>query len=236
MTEKLSNNWKHFTDWPVYTEISSVDSNTKPDYQTILIIEDDREILEYLYNYFSVTYNVMTAGNCETAENILSSHKIKLIISDYMLPGKNGMDFYRCIRENELFRIIPFIVITAKSDADLQRAALEEGVIDYIEKPFSLTLLKSKVKSLIELQSLLEKNVGKDIDELKREHFNNIFNEYRITKQEQNIISLTVKGFDRKEIACYLSISPHTVKRHMENIFQKLSVHSKQELIAFIVL
>jgi len=228
-------NWKTFEDWPIYKLFDKpkiIDTDKK---YSILIVEDDIDVLHYLTHFFNSEYQVMPAENGKVAHNLLKQYKVDLIISDYMMPDFDGLDLYRSIREDEEFRAIPFIIITAKTDEKLKKDALQEGILDYIEKPFSISILKAKVRSFVDFHAMLEENKAIDIDSLKQSHFQKITNLNNITEQEKNIIQLTMKGFDRKEIATYLSISHHTVKRHMENIFTKLSVHNKQELVALMV-
>lgn len=129
----------------------------------LLIIEDHDEMREYLCSLFKEDYNVIEAGNGEEGVAMADKYIPKLIISDIMMPVKDGFECSREIRENKRTFHIPVIFLTAKAEDADRLKSLQIGVDDYIMKPFNPELLKEKVKALIEQRDLLRKLYAKTL-------------------------------------------------------------------------
>ena len=129
----------------------------------LLIIEDHDEMREYLCSLFKEDYNVIEAGNGEEGVAMADKYIPKLIISDIMMPVKDGFECSREIRENKRTFHIPIIFLTAKAEDADRLKSLQIGVDDYIMKPFNPELLKEKVKALIEQRDLLRKLYAKTL-------------------------------------------------------------------------
>lgn len=129
----------------------------------LLIIEDHDEMREYLCSLFKEDYNVIEAGNGEEGVAMADKYIPKLIISDVMMPVKDGFECSREIRENKRTFHIPIIFLTAKAEDADRLKSLQIGVDDYIMKPFNPELLKEKVKALIEQRDLLRKLYAKTL-------------------------------------------------------------------------
>ena len=128
-----------------------------------LIIEDHDEMREYLCSLFKEDYNVIEAGNGEEGVAMADKYIPKLIISDIMMPVKDGFECSREIRENKRTFHIPVIFLTAKAEDADRLKSLQIGVDDYIMKPFNPEFLKEKVKALIEQRDLLRKLYAKTL-------------------------------------------------------------------------
>lgn len=129
----------------------------------LLIIEDHDEMREYLCSLFKEDYNVIEAENGEEGVAMADKYIPKLIISDIMMPVKDGFECSREIRENKRTFHIPIIFLTAKAEDADRLKSLQIGVDDYIMKPFNPELLKEKVKALIEQRDLLRKLYAKTL-------------------------------------------------------------------------
>lgn len=75
--------------------------------------------------------------------------KVKLIISDYNMPNLSGLSFLRAVRMHEPIQKTAFIMLTGRADADLVIKAKENGVNNYIVKPFTTDVLKSKIEAVV---------------------------------------------------------------------------------------
>lgn len=125
------------------------------DHPTMLIVDDNEEMLSFLSNSFSSDYNILTAEDGQQAIEILKTHEITLIVSDWMMPRVSGVELCRYIRSNQLISHIPFILLTAKTDLCAKIEGMDCGADAYIEKPFSVQHLQSCIKNLIEVRNML---------------------------------------------------------------------------------
>jgi signal transduction histidine kinase/AraC-like DNA-binding protein/sugar lactone lactonase YvrE len=125
---------------------SVVQSAEKP---TILLVDDDREILELLNDMFRPLYNLSFAGNGVEALHILENHAIDLVVSDVMMPEMDGIDLCCRIRQNFDTSHLPLILLTAKAEIEDRIKGLQAGADSYIPKPFHPDHLKIRIEKLL---------------------------------------------------------------------------------------
>ncbi|NME71220.1 hybrid sensor histidine kinase/response regulator transcription factor [Flammeovirga aprica] len=118
--------------------------------QTVLLVEDNQDILLYLSDLLKDTCNVKTATNGQEALSILKEDRaISLVVSDVMMPEMNGTELCHEIKTNEHLWHIPVFLLTAKTSLVHQLEGLETGADDYITKPFKPSILKQKVINVL---------------------------------------------------------------------------------------
>ena len=116
----------------------------------ILIIEDDKDITELVeYNLEREGFSVVSVTNSEEALNRLSKDLPNLIILDLMLPGIDGLETCRLIKQEIQLQNIPIIMLTAKSEESDVVVGLQLGGDDYITKPFSPKVLLARIKAVL---------------------------------------------------------------------------------------
>ena len=116
----------------------------------ILIIEDEIAVREMLtFTLKNSGFETFEAGNSEEALNIVLKNNINLILLDWMLPGKAGIDIARSLRSSIETKELPIIMLTAKSEESDKIMGLESGADDYITKPFSPKELLARIKALL---------------------------------------------------------------------------------------
>jgi len=116
----------------------------------ILIIEDELAVREMLsFTLKSTGFNTLEAGDSESALDLIRKHNIDLILLDWMLPGKAGIEISRVLRASSETKSIPIIMLTAKSEESDKILGLESGADDYITKPFSPKELVARIKALL---------------------------------------------------------------------------------------
>ena len=116
----------------------------------ILAVEDEPAILELLkVNLIDAGYEVLTAPDAENAEQLLKDVLPDLVLLDWMLPGRSGLDWARSLRANARTRELPIIMLTARTDEADKVAGLEAWVDDYVTKPFSPRELKARIKAVL---------------------------------------------------------------------------------------
>lgn len=116
---------------------------------SILLVEDNHEMLQFLTENLSTQYEVRTAINGREALLKLQNHIPDLITTDIMMPEMDGMELLTQIRKEERLARIPVIMLTARSAEDDRLSALEAGVDDYVVKPFGMPELKVRIANLI---------------------------------------------------------------------------------------
>lgn len=116
---------------------------------TILVVDDNEEILEFLADDLGDHYKVFTASNVKIAFDILENQLVELIISDIIMPETDGYTFCNMVRNNILYSHIPFIMLTAKNTLHSRIEGLEKGADAYMEKPFSPAHLQVQISSLL---------------------------------------------------------------------------------------
>lgn len=119
---------------------------------SVLIVEDNIEMLDFLKYSLSGSYNIVIARNGVEGLRILESDYrcIDLIISDAMMPVMDGFKFLQEVKGEKQFADIPFILLTALSDQDNKLRGLRAGVDDYLTKPFNHEELIARMDNLLE--------------------------------------------------------------------------------------
>ena len=123
----------------------------------ILIVEDEPSIAELIaINLTHAGYEVEKAMQTELAQNMMKDRLPSLIILDWMLPGKSGVQFAKELRANERTRGLPILMLTAKSEESDKVMGLDAGADDYVTKPFSPKELIARVRALLRRQTAEE--------------------------------------------------------------------------------
>lgn len=117
--------------------------------ETILIVDDEEDIVELIkYNLGNEGYSILTAFTGEKAIKIASQFQPDLIVLDLMLPGIDGLDVTKYLKNNKKTNNIPIIMLTAKGEESDIVIGLEMGANDYISKPFSPKVLIARIRAI----------------------------------------------------------------------------------------
>ena len=117
---------------------------------TILIVEDNEELLSMLSKLFSQKYNVLKAYNGKEAFDILAAdNKIDIVVTDMMMPIMDGVELTRSIHTNPATNTLPVVMLTAKRDDEDRAEAYRAGADAYITKPFNTSVLLARVENLL---------------------------------------------------------------------------------------
>ena len=129
----------------------------------MLLVEDNSELRIFLRSIFASEYRIVEAANGMEGLNKALKFLPDIIISDVMMPEKDGIAMTRELRADMTTSHIPIVLLTAKSSIESKLEGLEYGADDYITKPFSATYLKARVKNLLaqrqKLQTLYRHNL-----------------------------------------------------------------------------
>ena len=116
---------------------------------TILIVEDNEELRQYLSNGLSSQFNLIEAENGQKALDLLKDNDVDLILSDVMMPVMDGVKLCKLVKQNLRTCHIPVYLLSAKVDIKYQLKGLQVGADDYIPKPFSMEVLVAKILNML---------------------------------------------------------------------------------------
>lgn len=123
---------------------------------SILLVEDDKEIINFLQTELQNNYNVFKAFNGQDALDILSKEYINLVISDIMMPIMDGIELCKKMKTDLNYSHIPIILLTAKNSLTSKIEGLETGADAYIEKPFVMEYLLAQITNLISNRNIIK--------------------------------------------------------------------------------
>lgn len=198
---------------------------------SILIVDDNPEIREYVKKLLAVTYIIYEAADGITGLSLAEKYTPDLVISDVIMPLMNGVELCQKIKESATINHIPVILLTSSSSADVKLKGIEGGADDYITKPFDNDLFMARVANILKSRTTLQKYFFNAITH-KSEDLN-ISAEYKDFLEK--CIALTEASIDDpdftiKTIAYQLGMSHSTLYKKVKSI----SGRSVNEFIRFI--
>lgn len=129
------------------------------DKQTVLVVEDDAALLDFIYKSFIQDgYHTIKAVNGADGLTQLENHKVDIIISDIMMPIMDGITFCSTLKKDINYCHIPVILLTAKTNSEAEIEGLESGADAYIAKPFKWKQISLITKNLLELRTNLKQH------------------------------------------------------------------------------
>ncbi len=126
---------------------------------TILVVDDESIVRESLRDWLSsIGYEVEVAASGAEALQLIKEKKIKIMLTDLLMPGMDGIELMKEARKIE--PTMSAVIITAHGTIQTAITAIREGAHDYIEKPFCLEKVEHLVENLVERQALIEENIS----------------------------------------------------------------------------
>lgn len=126
---------------------------------SILLVEDNPELLAFLSETFSRSYNVYTATNGVEALKITSEHPVDIVVSDVMMPEMDGIELCNRLKNDLSTSHIPVILLTAKNDQHSTMLGFESGAEAYVVKPFDPQILELRVKNILRVRRRFIKSI-----------------------------------------------------------------------------
>jgi DNA-binding NarL/FixJ family response regulator len=199
----------------------------------VIIIEDEREVREGLAMLISGTQGFDCIGKYRSVEDALyhlKNQKPDVVLTDIGLPGMDGIEGIRILRE--LLPETPFIALTVYDDNDRIFAALCAGAVGYLLKNTQPSRLLEALREVVAGGAPMSPEVARNVVALFRDFVPPPNANYQLTPQEKELLKLLVEGHSYKTAANQLNISYHTVSFHLRNVYEKLQVHSMSEAVA----
>lgn len=129
---------------------------------TVLVVEDDTEMCDFIRDQLSEKWQVFTAANGTEALKVLEKNFITIIVSDIMMPEMDGIELCREVKTDTRYSHIPFILLTAKTSLESKISGMNTGADMYIEKPFTKTYLMSVISNQIRNRHMLREAFSRD--------------------------------------------------------------------------
>ncbi len=140
----------HFPLQQLVGQSALAENDTMDGRKRILVVDDDSEVVHYLKALLSGDYHIITSFDAEAGLKAMQGEEPDLVISDVLMPGINGYEFCKQIKENIQICHIPVILVTAKTSTENQIEGLNSGADAYVIKPFDPSYLKALIHSLLQ--------------------------------------------------------------------------------------
>lgn len=213
---------EHLKEVVISPEIQS----PKEEYRyTVMVVDDNEEILYFLNDRLSHKFNVITASNGQEALEKLTSNNVHLIISDVMMPVIDGLELCTQVKNNLEYSHIPVILLTAKNDLDSKIKGLEAGADAYLEKPFSFNYLVAQASNLLS-------NREKEREAFAKRPFFPVYNlkmnksdeEFMNRVLEQIQANISDENFNVERLAELLHMSRSVLHKKIKNLVHMVPV------------
>ena len=203
-------------------------SPTASEKPTVLIVEDNEDMRQFIRYILSDDYNLIEAENGEEGFEVAKKHLPDVVISDVMMPKTDGFDLCQLIKTNVATNHIPVILLTAYALDEQKQVGFESGADAYIAKPFNIKLLKTRVRKLIENRKKIRESFSNFLlNETKQETLGKVEQQFitDFTHYVENSIANPEMNID--EIADALGLSRSNLYRKIKS----LTDYSPNELI-----
>lgn len=148
------------------TGTENSDETDEADKPTVLVVDDDSEVVHYLRTLLSPYYHVICRFDAESAYKTMGEEEPDLVLSDVAMPGETGYELCRRVKDDMQLCHIPVILLTAMATVENQVEGLDTGADAYVTKPFEptylLALIKSQLKNREKVRSLLNRSTQTD--------------------------------------------------------------------------
>jgi DNA-binding NarL/FixJ family response regulator len=202
---------------------------------TVGIIEDNIFLLKSFRDYINSAEELEVVFSCtsmEEAKELFSSKKNKqpdIILLDIVLPGQSGLDGIPIIKSK--FPDTKIIILTGHNDQELIMNSIKIGAVGYALKSAQLSTLVDIIRQVSRLGAYIDQTlIEKVVLSLQQKNKNSFLDV--LTFREKEIVSLVEKGLSYKQMSDQLYVTTYTVNYHLKNIYKKLSIHSKSELLS----
>jgi DNA-binding NarL/FixJ family response regulator len=199
----------------------------------VLLVEDQRDVREGLFALINGSTGFHCLGAFRTMEEALRAVDKELpdvVLTDVGLPGMSGIDGTRILKQTH--PELPVVALTVYDDDEDVFSALCAGATGYLLKNTPPAKLLESLKDVVSGGAPMSPEIALRVIRLFREFNPPPRASHRLTQQEVELLKLIVNGHTYKTAAHELGISISTVSFHLQNIYNKLQVHSKTEAVA----
>ena len=167
----------------------------RSDRPTVVLADDNLDMLSYLSRLLHRDYRVLTAIDGEAALALIRRERPALVVSDVMMPRMDGYQLLKQIRGADETRHIPVILLTAKNEMGHKIQGLEQGADDYLSKPFNYLEFRARVKTLLKNRDL-ERQLAEKNDYLAKLNFDLVLSKKEVFLQTIEAITIALEAKD----------------------------------------
>lgn len=190
--------------------------------RTVFVVDDDAAALDSLVMLLrSDGLNPSGFSSALDFLEILSPDARGCIISDVRMPGMDGVELVRALKERRC--LMPVILITGHADVTVAVQAMKAGAAEFVQKPFESELILRLVRGCLEDNDDAVDASARRLRVLRRIE--------SLTAREHQVLDLIMEGASNKAIASSLDISPRTVEIYRANVMSKMRADSLSDLI-----
>ncbi len=203
----------------------------------VLVVEDNEELLELMYQMLSQNFHVFTAKNGKQALNIINKQQLDLVVSDVMMPVMDGLELTKAIKSDKSFWQLPVILLTAKNREEDKTEAYSAGADAYVTKPFKFEELTVRIKALIDNRKKIQESIVQDVspsetsqdsaDTKKPLHFSDPDKAFVRKATEMAMRHLNDPDYDRDSFAKDMAMGAST-------LYNKVKATTGQTVVGFI--
>ena len=210
----------------------------------ILVVDDDLGTRLSIGDYLELSgYEVVTANDGQEGLVMVNKHHPDLIVTDIIMPQMNGYELVRQVRQKANFRLLPVILLTARTQTQERILGYQSGCDLYLPKPFELEELAAAINNLLERSQIiqteyklsLQENLNKADSRNETDFFNHKETQLyeSLTTREQEVLEILTHGLSNAEIGDRLYLSPRTVEKYVSSLLRKTSTSNRAELVRF---
>jgi signal transduction histidine kinase/DNA-binding response OmpR family regulator/ligand-binding sensor domain-containing protein len=186
----------------------------------ILIVEDNDDLRNFMHRALSETFDVHSAEDGIQALEIIRKQQPDLIVSDVVMPNMDGFELCRVIKSTRETSHIPVILLTSLTEKAQQLHGLGLGADDYLTKPFDMTLLAQRIKSIVRNRKIVREKALKLIDKNRNEPIlSNELND-RFVKKAVEVVHrhITDSEFGKDEFASAMNVSTSLLYKKIKSL------------------
>jgi DNA-binding NarL/FixJ family response regulator len=205
----------------------------------LMLVDDHAVLRDGLKNILDMETDITVVGEAVNGNEAI--HKVKefqpdVILMDINIPGKNGIEATKIIKE--MNPSVKILMLTMYNHDEYFMSAIREGADGYLLKDAPSEHVIDAIRAVAKGQSVIHPSMTKkflNFNSAKDETMDTERKDSQLTEREKEVLLCLVQGMNNKEIAKALFISDKTVKIHVSNIFKKLDVKSRSQVVIYAV-
>ncbi len=198
---------------------------------TILVVDDDVGTRLSIGDYLELSgYSVITANDGQEALAMVEEFHPDLMVTDIVMPRMNGYELVRQVRQKPRFRLLPVILLTARTRTQERILGYQSGCDLYLPKPFELEELGAAIRNLLARSQLIQSAYNTSYSSTATVELIS-----ELTPREQEVLELLTHGFSNAEMGQKLHLSPRTVEKYVSSLLRKTATNNRAELVRFAI-
>ncbi|MFM2062738.1 MAG: hypothetical protein RLZZ507_2408 [Cyanobacteriota bacterium] len=217
----------------------------------ILVVDDDLGTRLSISDYLELSgYSVIMADDGQDALSMVEKNHPDLMVTDIVMPRMNGYELVRRVRQQAEFRLLPVILLTARTKTQERILGYQSGCDLYLPKPFELEELAAAIRNLLERSQIIQSEYRFSYQEsLDGSNFikatdrqNHLSTQTAnsqllssLTTREQEVLEMLTHGLSNAEMGHQLHLSPRTVEKYVSSLLRKTLTSNRAELVRFAI-